>query len=67
MERIKRFVLDESATAEASSTVIMIAAVGLLLAVGLVIYYGAMNTFFGDVSSQMEQYGSTWGSGFGAT
>lgn len=63
MERIKRFVLDESATAEASSTVIMVAAVGLLLAAGLVIYYGAMNTFFGNVGDKMEDYGGTWGNG----
>ena len=40
MERIKRFLLDETATAEATSTVVMIAAVGVLLACGLGIWYG---------------------------
>lgn len=46
MERIKRFFWDESATAEATSTVIMIAAVGLLLALGLMAWYGQLNAFF---------------------
>jgi Flp pilus assembly pilin Flp len=60
MERIKRFWSDESATAEASSTVIMIAFVGLLLAAGLFIYYDAMNTFFSTVGGKMENYADGW-------
>ena len=41
MERIKRFFWDEAATAEATSTVIMIAAVGILLAAGLIVWYNS--------------------------
>lgn len=40
MKRIKKFLLDDSGTAEATSTVIMIAAVGILLATGLIAWYG---------------------------
>ncbi len=46
MERIKRFLLDDSATAEATSTVVMIAAVGILLAGGLIVWYGQLESFF---------------------
>lgn len=38
MNSIKRFFRDETATAEATSTVIMIAAVGVLLAARLVVW-----------------------------
>ena len=53
MERIKRFFLDESATAEATSTVIMIAAVGILLAAGLIIWYGKLSDFFDSAGSNI--------------
>ena len=46
MEKIKRFLLDEAATAESTSTVVMIAAVGILLAAGLFVWYGHLNAFF---------------------
>ncbi|MBW1953916.1 MAG: hypothetical protein JRI59_03125 [Deltaproteobacteria bacterium] len=46
MKRIKQFLLDESATAELTSTVIMIAAVGILLAAALAVWYGHVNSFF---------------------
>lgn len=39
MESIKRFFRDETATAEATSTVLMIAAAGILLAGGLAAWY----------------------------
>ena len=56
MERIKRFLLDERATSEAVSEVIMIACVGAILSVGLLAYYGAFNTFFNTVSSKVSAY-----------
>jgi Flp pilus assembly pilin Flp len=62
MERIRRFWLDESATAEASSTVIMIAFVGLLLAAGFAVYYGAIQTFFEGIAGTMDTLGLEWGS-----
>ena len=46
MERIKRFFLDEAATAEATSTVIMIAGVGVMLAAAIVAWYTSLNGFF---------------------
>lgn len=46
MERIKRFFIDDAATAELTSTVIMIAAVGILLAAALAVWYGNVNSFF---------------------
>ena len=60
MERIKRFFMDDSATAEATSTVVMIAAVGLLLAAGLTIWYGGIEQFFTDASTQVERGGTGW-------
>jgi hypothetical protein len=54
MESIKRFWLDESATAEASSTVIMIAFVGILLLGALGVYYTSMENFFGRISGYIN-------------
>ena len=54
MERIKRFLLDESATAEATSTVIMIAAVGTLLAAGLYVWYTGMTTAFTTAGGKVQ-------------
>jgi hypothetical protein len=54
MERIKRFFWDETATAEATSTVVMIAAVGLVLAGGLFLYYSGLNNFFNTVGTGAE-------------
>ena len=60
MERIKRFFRDEAATAEATSTVIMIAAVGLLLAAGLGIWYTGISDFFTAASTSVNQGASGW-------
>ncbi len=46
MASLKRFWSDETGTAEATSTVIMIAAVGVLLSAGLIAWYGNINSFF---------------------
>jgi Flp pilus assembly pilin Flp len=54
MERIKRFLLDDSATAEATSTVVMIAAVGILLAAGLITWYGQLDSFFSTAGSNLS-------------
>ncbi len=59
MERIKRFLLDDTATAEATSTVIMIAGVGLLLAAALGLYYGAIQTFFTQ-SDKVAGWAMSW-------
>ena len=54
MERIKRFLLDDSATAEATSTVVMIAAVGILLAAGLIVWYGQLEGFFSTAGGNLQ-------------
>jgi predicted negative regulator of RcsB-dependent stress response len=54
MNSIKRFFRDEAATAEATSTVIMIAAVGILLAAGLAAWYVGLNTAFTTGGSQIS-------------
>jgi hypothetical protein len=60
MERIRRFLLDETATAEATSTVVMIAAVGLVLAGGLFAYYTGLNGFFNSVGTGAAKAGSSF-------
>jgi hypothetical protein len=60
VERIKRFLLDETATAEATSTVIMIAAVGLLLAVGIATYYGGITGFFQGTATNFQGAANGW-------
>lgn len=60
MERIKRFFLDESATAEATSTVIMIAAVGILLGGALVLWYGQINGFFSTAGNTLQTGATGW-------
>jgi hypothetical protein len=54
VERIKRFLWEDSGTAEATSTVIMIAAVGILLAAGLIAWYTGLNTAFQTGSTKVE-------------
>ena len=60
MNSIKRFFRDEAATAEATSTVIMIAAVGLLLAAGLGIWYSGISSFFTGASQQTAGMAEKW-------
>jgi len=55
MKRIKQFLLDESATAELTSTVIMIAAVGILLAAALAVWYGHVNSFFETAGTRAKE------------
>ncbi len=54
MSSIKRFFRDETATAEATSTVIMIAAVGILLAAGLIIWYTGVNGAFNSAGNKVS-------------
>jgi hypothetical protein len=54
MERIKRFFRDDAATAEATSTVLMVAAVAILLAGALGVYYNAFSGFFGAVGGAVD-------------
>jgi Flp pilus assembly pilin Flp len=64
MNGLRRFFRDEAATAEASSTVIMIAAVGILLAAGLVVWYGGIKSFFTSGSAQISTMTNSMASSF---
>jgi hypothetical protein len=64
MERIKRFFLDESATAEATSTVVMVAGVAILLGAALATYYGALDGLFTGVGSAVDNYATRVGPAF---
>jgi Flp pilus assembly pilin Flp len=54
MKGIKKFFMDEAGTAEATSTVIMIAAVGVLLASGLILWYTGVNTAFNTAGESIK-------------
>ncbi len=58
MERIKRFFRDETATAEATSTAIMIAGVGVLLGVGIIAWDTGLNTAFQDLGTSAKDAGA---------
>ncbi len=66
MNSIKRFFRNEAATAEATSTVIMIAAVGVLLAAGLVAWYTGLNAAFNTAGSRVTGLTSNMQSTFGS-
>jgi Flp pilus assembly pilin Flp len=51
---MKSFWTEEGATAQASSVVLLVALVGLLLAAGVVLYYAAVNGFFTGTGGAME-------------
>jgi Flp pilus assembly pilin Flp len=57
MERIKRFLKDESGSSEAASSVVLIAGVGSLLAVAILAYYGAISAFFGRAQGWIAGHG----------
>ena len=54
MNGLRRFFREEMATAELTSMVVMIAAVGILLAAGLVIWYGALNGSFNTMANTVD-------------
>ena len=66
MNSIKRFFRNEAGTAEATSTVIMIAAVGVLLAVGLVAWYTGLNTAFTTAGSRVGSLTNSMQTTFGS-
>jgi hypothetical protein len=58
MGRINRFFLDEAATAEATSTVVMIAAAGILLATAFGAWYTGITDFFTNAGSTLGAKGN---------
>lgn len=63
---LKRFLRDEAATAELSSTVIMIAAVGILLVAGLVAWWKGYNTALNTAGSRINSVTNSAMSKFGS-
>ncbi len=58
MESIKRFLSDDSGTAESTSTVIMIAFAGVALAAGLTLWYNNLKSFFTNAGGGLAAEGS---------
>jgi hypothetical protein len=56
METMKRFLLDDSGTSEATSAIIMIAAAGILLAAGVAIYFAGVNDFCTSAAASVKAY-----------
>ncbi len=56
MKRIIKFLLDETGTAEATTIAIFIAAVGILMAAGVAIYYGGISGFFNTAGTTVNGY-----------
>jgi hypothetical protein len=63
MNGLRRFFREETATAEATSMVVMIAAVGILLALGLGVWYGALNGSFNTMANSVNTLKSVIPSG----
>jgi hypothetical protein len=66
MKGIKNFFLDEAGTAEATSTVVMIAAVGVLLAAGLIAWYTGLQNAFTEAGAQANAMQANWNTNFGS-
>ena len=66
LERIKRFWKDDSGTAEATSSVVLIAAVGILLGAGMLLYYGGINDFFTSSQTATTKLGTDMSTSMGS-
>jgi hypothetical protein len=63
MERIKRFFKDETASAEATSTVLLIGAVSIFLGAALLAWWTNIGGFFGTAGTSIGQLGTDANSG----
>ncbi|MGP8051776.1 MAG: Flp family type IVb pilin [Desulfobaccales bacterium] len=63
MNALRRFFREERGTAEATSMVVMIAAVGILLAAGLVVWYTSLNGAYNSAANTVNQLKSVIPSG----
>jgi Flp pilus assembly pilin Flp len=64
MEVVKRFFREEAGTAEATSTVIMIGAVGVLLAAGLIAWYTGLQNAYTHAGNQATAMNDSWNASF---
>lgn len=64
MKRIKRFLLDDSGTAEVTSEVLLIAGVAILVGSALAVYYGYIEGFFNAAGSAAQDYAGRVGPQF---
>lgn len=60
MERIKKFFVDDAGTAEATSTVVMIAGAGILLSAALTTWYAGVDTILGSFSNAMAGWAGSF-------
>ena len=58
MEGIKRFLLEERASSEAVSSVVLISMAAVLLGAGLLIYWGGFNGFFDKMNTWLTGAGT---------
>jgi Flp pilus assembly pilin Flp len=63
MEVMKRFFREEAGTAESTSLVVMIAAAGALLVLGLLVWYGDLNGIFQSDANLVNSMASNVPSG----
>ncbi len=56
MESTKKFLRDDSGTAEGTTVLILIAAAGILLAAGVGIYYSGIRDFFNTAGAVVDGY-----------
>jgi hypothetical protein len=66
MEQIKRFFWDETASAEATSTVLLIGAVSIFLGAALVIWWDNVTSFFTSAGTAADALGGRASDGMGA-
>ena len=66
LERIKKLWKDDSGTAEATSSVVLIAAVGILLGAGMLLYYGGINDFYTSAHSSTSKLGTDMSTSMGS-
>lgn len=65
MERIKRFFWDDTASAEATSTVLLIGAVSIFLGAALLAWWNNIGGFFSTAGDQIGGLGTAASSGIG--
>lgn len=65
MERIRQFLADDRASAEATSTVLLIGAVSIFLGAMLVAWWTNLGGFFNTAGSGIEDLGTRAQSGIG--
>ncbi len=61
MESIKRFLVEDSGSSEAVSSIVLIGAAALLLSAALLLYWAGFNTFFDKMATWVKGQGPAAG------